>query len=384
MRHHATRTFCAIGAIVFAAVMGSAGATGVAAAGTGDWPMFGDGAAHDSVNRAETTLTPANVSGLHVAHQYPGWTENQADTVYQVVVGNLGYSVIPGTRGGANTFITAFKLPSGSRAWRHQISSYGHSGNYVPAVANGVLYVGGDSAVYAFDATTGAAVWSTTLAGGAEEVTVSGGMVYAGTSAFNASNGHLIWTAAPSGCCLTGAITVAGGVAYIADNQKLFAYNATTGAHLFTSPAAGFGDTVAVSAGVVFLQSAHDLQAFNASTGAVLWTKPTEGGNSVSSLTPAVDGSTVVVGTTRYLIAFAASNGARLWTYNSGSDLTEYLPPAIANGVVYAGSIGIGLQAFSEAHGTVLYTNRSACWSAIVSHGEVYAPCTGGETVWSL
>lgn len=379
-------------AAVAAAALAPIGAA-ARASGTGTWPMFADGPAHNGVNRAESTLTTSNVSGLHVTHTFPAWTQIQADTVYQVIVGNFGYSVTGGTRGGANTYITAFKLPSGSRAWRHQISSHNQSWNYIPAVVNGDLYVGGESAMYAFNATTGHALWTTNVPATSlfNEVTVTNGVVYADTYfgqtvyAFNASTGHLMWSVSPPGCCLTGAVTVSGSLAYIELGSTLIAYNATTGAHVFTAAVDGDGDTVAVSGGVVFVQTANNLQAYNASTGALKWTAATESGDVVSSLTPAVDGSTVIVGTTRYLIAFSASTGHRLWTYNSGTDGTEFLPPAIANGVVYAGSGGNGLQAFKEATGGVLYSdNVGFCWSAVVSNGTVYAPCTDGETVWGL
>jgi outer membrane protein assembly factor BamB len=372
--------------------------TGVRATGTGDWPMFADGPAHDAVNRAETTLTVSNVSSLHVAHTYPAWRPTMANTVYAVVVGNLAYSVIPATYT-VNTLIAAFSLPSGSRAWHHQISSHNNTWNYVPAVGNGILYIGGDSQMAAYNAVSGALVWSTPVPLNSEfnEVSVANGMVYADTYrggtvyAFNERNGHIVWSVVPPGCCLTGAVTVSGGVAYIPQTKKLFAYNATTGALLFAKADAGEADTVAVSGGVVFVQSIDGttgghLQAFNATSGALLWTVATEPGNIFSSLTPAVDGSTVVVGTMRYLIAFAASTGSRVWTYDTGTIATGFLPPTLANGVVYAGSLSNGLQAVKESTGAVLYTNGSDCSSAIVSHGEVFAACGGpaGESVWSL
>jgi outer membrane protein assembly factor BamB len=249
-----------------------------------------------------------------------------------------------------------------------------------------VLYVGGYAAMYAFNATSGAALWTTSVRIQSlfNETTVSGGIVYADTYdtetvyAFDASNGHVLWSRTPAGCCMVGAVTVSGGIAYVAQNGGLVAYNATTGASVFTTAAAGYADTVAVSGGVVFLQSANNLQAFNASTGALLWTKATDAGGSLS-VTPAVDGSTVVVGTLHYLIAFAASSGARLWTLDTGG---SFETPSIANGVVYVGTVG--LQAVNEANGTVLYTNGQGCDFAIVSHGEVFAQCVGGETVWSL
>jgi hypothetical protein len=57
--------------------------------------------------------------------------------------------------------------------------------------------------------------------------------------------------------------------------------------------------------------------------------------------------------------------------------------PAIANGVVYAGSIGPGLQAVNEATGHVYFTSHNGyCESPVVSHARVWASCLdsqGGE-----
>jgi len=107
-------------------------------------------------------------------------------------------------------------------------------------------------------------------------------------------------------------------------------------------------------------------------------------GNNVSSLTPSVDGTTVVVGTVRSLIAFDATTGARRWTIDGGSDLTDYLVPSIANGVVYAGSIGNGLQAIDETTGHVVFSADGVCWSPIVAHNQVYVACDDGMSVFGL
>ncbi len=357
-------------------------------AGTGDWRMWGDGPAHNSVNRAETTLSPSNVGGLRVVHTYPNWNPVFSDWPYQIVVGGYAYSVVPGRNSGFNHYITAFHLPSGAVAWRHRVATNTDEWGYVPAVSNGVLYVGGDSAMYAINATTGVVAWATYVGQDSNfnMVTVKGGNVYASTYYggrvydFAAGTGKIIWSQTPSGCCLTGPVSIAGGLAYVL-NGGLHVYNATTGGRVFTT-GSGYYETPAVSNGVVYIQSVNDLVALDASTGALIWSSPTMGGDAVSSLTPAVDGNTVVVGTTRYLIAFNATTGARRWTIDGGFDTTDYLVPAIANGVVYAGSIGIGLQAVGEASGKVLFSHGSNCWSAIVSHGKVYAACGDEMTVF--
>jgi outer membrane protein assembly factor BamB len=352
--------------------------------------MWGDGPAHHSVNRAETTLSPLTVGSLGVVHTYPNWDPAFSDWPYQIVAGSYGYSVVPGLISGFNHYITAFHLPSGSVRWRHRIATNFDEWGYVPAVSNGVLFVGGDSAMYALNATTGVALWTTPVAPNSnfDMVTVKGSNVYASTYDggkvydFDATTGAIIWSRTPSGCCLTGPVSIAGGFAYVL-NSALHVYNANTGKPVFTT-GSGYYETPAVSNGVVYIQAVNNLVARNASTGALLWSSHTMSGNSVSSLTPALDGNTIVVGTTRYLIAFNATSGARLWTIDGGSGSTDYLVPAIANGVVYAGSIGRGLQAVDEASGKVLFSGGSICWSAIVSHGEVFLPCDVGMTVFGL
>jgi outer membrane protein assembly factor BamB len=349
--------------------------------------MFADGPAHNSVNRAESTLSPANVSGLRIVRTYPKWKPNPVPA-YQIVVGNLGYSAM------WYTSVAAVKLLSGGRAWSQPIFHPRTSWRYVPAVSNGVLFVGGDSAMYAFDAATGHPLWTTSVKPYSwfNEVTVASGIVYADTYyggtvyAFDPVSGRVLWSVVPP-CCLTGAVTVSGGLAYITAGSNLIAYNVRSGAQVFAVPTAGQADTVAVSGGVVFLQSVNQLQAFKATTGALLWSSVTVSGNSGSQLTPAVDGSTVVVATQRYVMAFAAKTGRRLWTVDGGLDLSNYSIPSIANGVVYAGSLANGLQAVRESDGVILYTGGQGCWNAVVSHGSVYAYCMGsggGVTVFSL
>jgi len=360
-------------------------------AGTGDWPMWGDGPAHNSFNRSESALSHSTVAGLHVVHTYPGWDPVFGDWPYQIVVGSYGYSVVPGPVSGFYHYITAFELPSGTVAWRHRVASDFDHWGYVPAVQDGVLYVGGASAMHAFDATTGEKIWVRYLheRSNFNMTTVDGDIVYASTYdtetvyAFDAATGRIVWKKTPFGCCLTGPVSVKDGLAYVL-NGALHVYDAQTGSQVFRTGRNGYYETPVVNDGVVYIQTANNVVARSASTGALLWSSPTMPGNVVSSLTPAVDGAIVVVGTVRFLIAFDAATGARLWTIDGGTDFTDYLVPSIANGVVYAGSIGNGLQAIDEASGDLLFSADGLCWSPIVAHGQIYVACDDGMSVFGL
>jgi outer membrane protein assembly factor BamB len=330
------------------------------------------------------------VSGLTIIAAYPSWAGK-----YQVVVGNLGYSDITGAGLGTNTYITAFNLLTGTRAWRHKISDHFLSGHYVPAISGGVLFVGGLDDMYAFNAVSGRQLWVTGTGsdGNFNEVTVANGIVYDDTSlggtlyAFSAANGQLLWSALAPGCCLIGAVTVAGGLAYESTDAGLVAYNATTGAHVFTATAADQTDTVVVGNGLAFMYGSDALQALNATTGALVWTVGLPG--ETGPFTPAVDGDTLVIATARSMTAFSADSGAQLWSVSDGYD---YSVPAIADGVVYgaalldAGVPNQGLQAIDEATGSILYAGYSGCADVVIAASDIYAECSfaGGEAKFGL
>jgi hypothetical protein len=379
--------------VVAALGTGSVSAAG-APSGNGYWPMYMDGPAHDGDNRDETTLGTSTVSGLVVTHTYTHWLGFQGENgVYPVVMGSLASGLV--AAGGNKIHLDVFNIPSGSVRWSHLVFRGDPlPANPVPALSNGDVFVGIGNVMDAYNASTGHLLWSRTVTPGASfnETSVANGVVYSDTygslsvvDAFRATTGALLWSAAlGTECCDISAVSVANGFAY-ATATHLWAFNAITGAHLFTSAVAASGGTPVVSGGVVYLENINTVAAYSASTGSQLWISPTVPGDSYTSLDPALDGSTLIATTPEYVIAFNATSGVRLWAYDSGSDATDYDPPAIANGVVYAGSLGDGLQAFNEASGAVLYSHSMASYgSPIVSKSAVYLTGDGEMQVFGL
>ena len=370
----------------------------------GDWPMYAGDPAHDSVNHHATSLSPITVAGLHVTHTYPGWHLNPEQVI---IAGSLAYGIGHGQGPRSGTYIRAFHLPGGAKAWEQQIC-YGavkRCGG-TPAVQNGVVFVVGQAvnpvsftAMFAFNAVTGVLLWTTALATfsyASPAVTASAGTVYAVIDAqtvyaLDSATGRILWSAT-AGCCVWSPVTVAGGLTYVnftpsVGASYLYAYSAATGALVFQSPAGPSG-LVAVSGGVAYQRNAQTcaLEAFNASSGALLWSSLTGTGALLCYSEPAADHGIVVVGDGRYLIGFAANTGARLWTLDDGGWFGH---PAMANGVVYV-DLGGALRAVDEATGTVLYTAGLYCPSPIVAHNAVYAMCfdlsntSVGMTVFGL
>jgi outer membrane protein assembly factor BamB len=352
----------------------------------GDWPMWGDGSAHNSTNRAESVLGTANVSGLRVVQSYPNWDPWAAGWPYEIVAGGRGYSV-EGSDSSCCTYVSSFNLATGARVWRHRISTHGDSWRYTPAYANGVIYVGGDSFFAAYKATDGTQIWKRSLPGDFNEPTVSGSTVYVtnysrSVYALNTANGATRWSTTPAGCCLDGAVAISATKAYVLNGQ-LIGYNVSTGKTLW-SVGSGYFDTAVVSGGVVYMTTTTQLVARSASNGALLWSASVPNADpQTSGSPPSVDGTTVIVSTQRGITAFNSATGQQRWTYNSGSDTSDYLVSAIANGVVYAGALQLGLQAFNEATGELLYTspNMLSCTNPIVSSARVYAICEPRDTL---
>jgi outer membrane protein assembly factor BamB len=268
------------------------------------------------------------------------------------------------------------------------------------------VYVGGANGIQAFNALTGQAMWTTTSGVRFGEVTAAGGDVYGvawtiGTGpippdreavyAFDAKTGLLVWSSQPQAvCCIPGPVTVVGGLAYVAvsatasrGGSQLVAYNAATGALVFSSATADAGGGgVMVSGGKAFLINLANcaMQAFDANSGVPVWTTPPVTAAGYCGDEEATDGAVVVENSGRYLIGLAANTGTQLWSLDAGTFPAGFSGgPAIANGVVYVSQTSGGLEAIDEATGRVLYSSGIGCGTQIVAHSSVYAWCTSAS-----
>jgi outer membrane protein assembly factor BamB len=207
--------------------------------------------------------------------------------------------------------------------------------NSIPAVANGLVYVGArDGNLYAFDAngTTGcsgapkvcAPIWLATTAAGAEVASspsVVDGVLYVGSDggdlwAYDAAGNTNCTTGSPRVCgplwrgeinvSVSSTPAVANGLVYVGGGDgALYAFDATGTVGCSTFPvvcqpkwASQAGSTIFLSSpavvdGVVYIGSFHDLHAFDARTGAPI-SHFTTGGFILGS--PAVANGKVYIG----------------------------------------------------------------------------------------
>jgi outer membrane protein assembly factor BamB len=142
----------------------------------------------------------------------------------------------------------------------------------------GVVYAGG-RVVAAFNATTGAVLWSVSPGGSlaipGDSPAVAKGMVYIGASvtgqhgsssgtlyALNARTGKTVWSA-PVASGITSSPAVANGVVYVgSDDGTLYAFNAKTGAQLAAVAGVAGQSSPTVANGVVYSETTDSGELF--------------------------------------------------------------------------------------------------------------------------
>ncbi len=341
-------------------------------AGLTDWTQFGFGPQGGRYSNYENIITTSNVSGL-----IQDWTASTGGSFNSSVAGSP--AVVNGVVYVGSDKLYAFNATTGAQVWT---ASTAASISGSPAVANGLVYIGSDK-LYAFNATTGAQVWTASLSGTASSPTVINGVVYVTTafsgtlSAFNAQTGAQLWSVA-LGNNLISNPSMANGIAYVGvsgfQSGELEAFNAQTGALLWTA-LNGIGpieDAPAIINGTLYIGSADDhIYALNPQTGAQIWAAPT---SDWVIEPPAVANGVVYASTySGKLEAFNASTGAQLWSMAVGG--IAYCAPAVANGVVYVTSNDGHLYALNAQTGVQLLSaisSVSATTSSTVVNGIVY------------
>ena len=223
-----------------------------------------------------------------------------------------------------------------------------------PVVDNGRLYViDVDAVVHAFDANTGAKVWSANIGSDSNRgalfgggVSVEGAVVYAtnglgDVTALNIADGTAVWKKRPAGP-LRGSPTIFGGNVFVMtqDNQ-LIALNQTNGevewqetasveqGSIFgaAAPAAGQGTVVAGF-------SSGELNAYRYENGRNLWADAlsrTSISTTVSTLTdvdadPVIDrGRVYAIGQGGRMAAYELVTGQRIWELNIAGISTPWV-----------------------------------------------------------
>jgi outer membrane protein assembly factor BamB len=253
-----------------------------------------------------------------------------------------------------------------------------------PIVANGRVYtIDTMGSVRAFDASSGAAVWTaqTPSDRGGEGSLYGGGIAYDSGHIFatnglgyvvslDANNGAVAWRVRPGGP-LRGAPTVTNGTLYvISQDNQIYSLNAATGATNWSAAAslevAGvFGSaSPAVSQGTVVAGfSSGELNAYRYENGRQVWQdnlQRTSVRTSVSSLNdvdadPVIDnGQVFAVGQGGRMVALDLITGQRLWELNiAGIDT-----PWVAGDWIYVLTDDAKLLCIARSNGHIRWINQ--------------------------
>ena len=301
------------------------------------WPMFHLSLDRTGFNRHETILSPSTVGGLTLKWSSPlsdGCSGSPAVANGMVYIGDFS-----GT-------LSALDSETGAPRWTEVVGSTGTSD---PALGNGLLYITGElnGMISALDPTTGVLRWSRWLEGSSfSSPAVAGRRIFVGSIdglwALDGTTGAVLWHSTKVGFA-SGPPTVVQGVVYAATDDplaKLYALDARTGALLRSTdigPQHTGPDTAVAVGGGLALAGTHNgglgsLFAVDASTGSVSWVFPHEVHG-----TPAVANRSVFVGSTDGgLYSVDVVGGGVHWSVDEG--FGEFVSPAVANGVVYAGT----------------------------------------------
>jgi len=369
-----TRLFLAMAGIFSLACASACLAQGTAHATSNiDWPQFRFDNKHDGFNKFESTLGRDNVKSLGIE-----WQAQLGDIVdfsSPTVVGGVAYI--------ASTDGTLWAYPADGCGQSFCDTPLWQSTNLAqirdtPTVADGIVYVGSqtdpdnnDGKLNAFSASgCGQAVCAPLWQGvaGTESIlesspAVANGVVYIGgfdgkLYAFNADGCGMalcqpLWTGQTGGTIESTPVVYKGTVLVGSDDGKLYAFKAK-GCHRTTckpqwtgaldSPV--FASSPAVAHGLVYIAGQHELAAFDvngcgAKNCSPVWQASDD--NEFFNSSPAVSGGKVYIPWATGLAVYDA-NGCgqqtcdKLWQlFGDGFQAAVVSSPTVANGVVYAG-----------------------------------------------
>ena len=377
-----------------------------------DWPTFGYDLQGTRVNRTEKTINTSNVKTLAVKWKSPFPVKNTV-TGSPTIVNGIAYV------GTVQGFLVAFDITNGNTLWTFAAKGpiYGSA-----TVVNGIAYFGTvnypaggliGNYFYALNATNGSLIWENYLNNGADWVDplVSNGRVFVpsalregmsgGFSAFDATTGATLWSFATGyGIWTTPTMDLAGTNLYEDTGNPCLDSGGSicSGYVLDINPANGAikwqylvadisGDddiptTATYAFGNLYLGSKNGLfYCLNATTGSVLHKYNTgDSGDSGIFSSPAYyDGKVYFGGGDDLIHALNTNDFSLAWSFTSNRIFIS--SPAIANNILYSGGGDGYVYAFNAPSGLKLWSYHigvTVISSPAVSNGVLYVSGSDG------
>ncbi|MFE1444242.1 PQQ-binding-like beta-propeller repeat protein [Streptomyces sp. NPDC058739] len=164
-----------------------------AASGERRWAFTTDNDTHSPAMSGETVYVGSSDTSLYAVNAYTGekrwaFTTRGAVSGIPTVAGGLVYF------GSTDGTLYAVDAVTGKSVWRFEGASVGSN----PAVAKGIVFVGGGRTLHALHASTGQPLWEFTAAGDVHAPAAAGTVVYVGSDdaklyAVNVAAGEQLW-----------------------------------------------------------------------------------------------------------------------------------------------------------------------------------------------
>jgi outer membrane protein assembly factor BamB len=305
---------------------------------------------------------PIVVDGVVYAVSYYGVVEGfdpaTGSVVWRAVTGSLMSGAAPAVGEGTlytgtlNGEALAFDLATGDVLWRQNTRV---PVELSPVVANDlVLIVAGD--LYALDATTGALVWSSSVAPEGSPA-FAGGLLYVGdingfVYAMDPVTGSLVWSTHIPNLDFQSEIVAVDGLVAVTGDDAIHVLDGSSGEEVWRRALEDIAQTPAVADGVVYQLSGDQnrhLQAMDLHTGDILWSR----GVVDDAMNPIVANGLVYVGEGGYppnpykMHAYLTATGSPRWESDPMSGLPPGGIPALADGVLYVAASDGGLYAYA-------------------------------------
>ena len=283
------------------------------------------------------------------------WTANPAHSFgrFPAIAGNTVY--VTTWSGGSNWLrgLVALSLEDGSERWR--VSPSAHFAT-PPTIANDTIYVTGDVGyrdVRAFDRTDGTQKWLFRAHPGTTAPAVANGMVFVGGGkeppmyALDAETGDEAWQFAPGYGGSSVAPTAAGNNVYIAWRWYLYELDPTDGTERWRTrfdsqvraPVASTGDSIYVPTSKALIALDTD--------GNEQWSVPLRGGR----YAPTVAGDSILIADRHDAICLDATDGTEFWrqaAVRDGRHTGISGEPGVADETVYIPSDSGDVRAITQ------------------------------------
>ncbi|WP_416984241.1 PQQ-binding-like beta-propeller repeat protein [Streptomyces sp. T028] len=229
----------------------------------------------------------------------------------------------------------ALDARSGRKRWAFRTGGIVHS----PVVTGGVAYIGSsDGHLYAVDVSDGSRLWRFRTGHDTHSPTVAGETVYVGCSdtslyAVDAATGKERWRFTTAGAVSWFPVVTGGLVYFGSTDQNLYAVRVSGGQEAWRAKGVSAKAGPLVARGTVYCGSGRDLRAWDAETGEKRWSLTTDGDVGA----PAVADGVVYAGSSdQRLYAVDADSGERRWTFTAGAEVGP--PTATADAVYFGGA----------------------------------------------